>query len=98
MQGNGGYLRTLRLRLLVVSALSNPASVDFSCITSSADAASLQVQGCSELKLQATEVEVSGVTPEYLMGYRNATHSPPGCSKRVTLLGTGVWLELVQYS
>ena len=30
-------------------------------MTSSPDAASLQEQGCSELKLQATEVEVSGV-------------------------------------
>ena len=29
----------------------------------SCDAASLQEQGCSELKLQATEVEVSGVKP-----------------------------------
>ena len=32
-------------------------------MTSSPDAASLQEQGCSELKLQAIEVEVSGVKP-----------------------------------
>jgi len=35
-------------------------------LLSSLDTASLQEQGCSELKLQATEVEVSGVTPDYL--------------------------------
>ena len=34
---------------------------DIIIITSSPDAASLQEQGCSELKLEATEVEVSGV-------------------------------------
>ena len=48
---------------------------DIIIITSSPDAASLQEQGCSELKLQATEVEVSEVklrpelvTPDLITG------------------------------
>jgi len=33
----------------------------------------LQEKGCSELKLQATEVEVSGVAPDYLIRRRESS-------------------------
>ena len=51
-------------------------------MTSSPDAASLQEQGCSELKLQATEVEVSGVKPR--------PELPP-----ITLLTLLIWVYAV---